>query len=89
MINFTIKEIGMKLAQVGKLQATPLCVYGSETVPKGAIPIKQFNRCIANAIFTLSFHKEINSIYIGNDALEGCCPGGQAWFGFKNFEPML
>ena len=89
MRNLTIKEIGMKLAQAGKLQASPLCVYGSETVPKGATPIKRFNRCIANAIFTLSFHKEINSIYIGNEALEGCCPGGRAWFGFKDFELML
>jgi len=89
MINFTIKEIGMKLTQAGRLQASPLCIYGSETLPKGSLPIKKFNRCIANAIFTLSAHKEISSIYIGYNALEGCCPGGQAWFGFKAFEPKL
>jgi hypothetical protein len=89
MINFTIKEIGIKLAQAGRLQSSPLCIFGSDTVPEKSILIKKINRCIANAIFTLSVHKEINSIYIGNNELEGCCPGGQSWFGFKIFEHNL
>jgi hypothetical protein len=89
MITFTIKEIGMKLAQAGRLQANPLCIYGADTIPERSIPIKKINRCIANAIFTLSVHKDIYSIYIGYNALEGCCPGGQAWFGYKSFEPKL
>ncbi len=89
MINFTIKEIGLKLVQAGRLKAGPLCIYGSESIPKKAIPIKKINRCIANAIFTLSINKKVNSIYIGNNVIEGCCPGGQAWFGYKSFEPKL
>ncbi len=89
MVNLTIKEIGVKLAQAGRLKASPLCVYSSDTVPDNAIPIKMINRCIANAIFSLSVNKNINAIYIGNNALEGCCPGGQAWFGYKTFLPML
>ncbi|MFX1496920.1 MAG: DUF169 domain-containing protein [Promethearchaeota archaeon] len=89
MMNFTIKEIGLKLVQAGKLQASPLCIYGSESFPENAVPINKINRCIAKAIFDLSISKEINSIYIGNDTLEGCCPGGQAWFGYKAFVPML
>jgi hypothetical protein len=89
MENLTIKEIGIKLTQAGKLKANPLCVYGSDTVPENIIPISNINRCIASAIFSLSIEKNISSVYIGNDALEGCCPGGQAWFGYKTFLPML
>lgn len=89
MEDFTIKEIGLKLVQAGKLQASPLCIYGSEIIPENAVPINRINRCLAKAIFDLSISKEINSIYIGNNALEGCCPGGQAWFGYKEFVPKL
>lgn len=89
MENLTIREIGFKLVQAGRLKETPLCIYGSETIPESAVPIKEINRCFANAIFTLSIHKNINSVYIGNGVLNGCCPGGQAWFGYKPFLPML
>lgn len=89
MENLSIKEIGIKLTQAGKLKLSPLCVYGSETVPENSIPVNKINRCIANAIFALSTDKNISSAYIGNDNLEGCCPGGQAWFGYKPFLPML
>ena len=89
MVNLTIREIGLKLSQAGRLKAAPLCIYGSETIPEGAVPIKDINRCIANSIFDLSVHKNINSVYIGKGVLDGCCPGGQAWFGYKPFLPML
>jgi hypothetical protein len=89
MTNLAINEIGIKLVKAGRLETAPLCVYGSKIVPKNAVPIKKVNRCIANAIFSLSIKKDTESIYIGNDALEGCCPGGQAWFGYKPFLPML
>ena len=89
MNGMIIKEIGSKLKKAGKLETNPLCIYGSERIPKNGIPIKDLNRCIAHAIFDLSINKEISSIYIGNDALEGCCPGGQAWFGYKSFIPQL
>jgi len=89
MVDLTIKEIGIKLAQAGMLKPSVLCVYGSETIPVDATPIKKINRCIANAIFTLSAQKNINTVFIGEDDLEGCCPGGQAWFGYKGFMPML
>lgn len=81
----SIKEIGENIVKAGKLETRPLCIYGSETVPNGAIPIRKINRCIAYGIFSLSVNSENHSIYIGDDVLEGCCPGGQAWFGFKNF----
>ncbi|MFX1457038.1 MAG: DUF169 domain-containing protein [Promethearchaeota archaeon] len=85
----SIIEIGKKLARAGMLTTSVLCIYGSDTVPVSGIPIKKMNRCIANAIFTLSSQEKINIVYIGEDNLEGCCPGGQAWFGYKIFMPML
>jgi hypothetical protein len=89
MVTLTIKEIGIKIAQAGMLKTSVLCVYGSETIPVNATPIKKINRCIARSIFTLSTQKNANTVYIGEDDLEGCCPGGQAWFGYKEFMPKL
>ncbi|MFW9875761.1 MAG: DUF169 domain-containing protein [Candidatus Thorarchaeota archaeon] len=89
MEKLTIKEVGIKLTRAGKLKASPLCVYGSETLPENTIPIYKINRCIANAIFMLSTDKDLSSVYIGNNILEWCCPGGQAWLGYKAFLPML
>jgi len=89
MVDLTTKEIGIKLAQAGMLKTSVLCVYGLEKAPANVTPIKKFNRCLANAIFTLSAQKNVSSVYIGEDDLEGYCPGGQAWFGYKDFMPML
>lgn len=89
MEKLTIKEIGIKLTQAGKLKTSPLCVFGSDTIPANATPIKKINRCIANAIFTLSVDKNLRAVYLGNESLEGCCPGGTAWLGYSSFFPML
>ncbi|KKN26228.1 hypothetical protein LCGC14_0876730 [marine sediment metagenome] len=89
MVDLTIKEIGIKLTQAGMLKTSVLCVYGSDTIPVNATPMRKINRCLANVIFTLSTQKIINKVYIGEDDLKGYCPGGQAWFGYKTFIPML
>jgi hypothetical protein len=89
MVNVSIKEIGLKLKLAGRLETTPLCIYGTEILPHKGVPIKDLNRCIANAIFILSNQNDFTTIYIGNNVLEGCCPGGQAWFGYKSFVPQL
>ncbi len=89
MDELNIKEIGIKLKMAGRLETTPLCIYGAEIIPKNAIPLVKINRCIAKAIFTLSISKEIDAIYLDKKTLEGCCPGGQAWFGYKSFIPQL
>lgn len=89
MIDLTIKEIGNKLSQAGMLKTNVLCIYGSEEVPVNATKIKKINQCIANVIFTLSVQKNINTVYIGENDLDGCCSGGQEWFGYKGFMPML
>ena len=54
MKDLTIKEIGRRLAQAGRLETRTLCTYGSDAVPENSIPIKKINRCLANAIFSLS-----------------------------------
>lgn len=89
MDNLTFKEIGIRLRKAGRLETSPLCIYGAESIPENAIPSCKIDRCIAKTIFTLASSKTINSIYLGQDDLEGCCPGGQAWFGYKNFLPHL
>jgi hypothetical protein len=89
MIGKVVKEIGSKLKVAGRLETNPLYIYGSETIPSNGVPIKDINRCIAHAIFDLSINNEIDSIYVGNGALEGCCPGGQAWLGYKSFHSQL
>ncbi|MHA1688301.1 MAG: DUF169 domain-containing protein [Promethearchaeota archaeon] len=89
MNNLNIKEIGFKLKTAGRLEATPLCIYGAENIPKNAIPLVKINRCIAKAIFTLFMSKKIDAIYLDKNTLEGCCPGGRAWFGYKPFMPQL
>ena len=89
MDDLTIKEIGIKLTHAGRLKTKILCVYGSNIVPDGAIHIKKLNRCLARAIFSLSTSNDVKSIYFGTDALNGCCPGGTAWFGYASFMPML
>ena len=88
-VDLTKREIGDRLTQAGRLRTFPLCIYGSDAYPNNALPMKKINRCLAHAIYSMSTNNKIKSIYIGNDVLKGCCPGGQAWFGFKDFMPML
>lgn len=33
-----VKEIGESLKRAGMLETTPLCVYGHESIPDGAVP---------------------------------------------------
>ncbi len=84
-----IKDIALNLKEAGRLTCSPLCIYGSEFIPKNSISITKINRCIASAIFTLSIDDNLESLYIGKNALEGCCPGGRAWFGYDSFLPQL
>ncbi|MFX1277098.1 MAG: DUF169 domain-containing protein [Promethearchaeota archaeon] len=89
MVNLSVKEIGIRLRKAGRLETFPLCVYGTKTVPENAVSSCKIDRCIAKSIFKLATTKNINSIYLGQETLEGCCPGGQAWFGYKPFLPQL
>jgi len=88
---FSVKELGFIIKKAGKLESNLLCVYGSDTIPNNSVPTKNLDGCFAHAVYKLAVDKsnDIISIYVGQETLKGCCPGGQAWFGFKGFPPML
>ncbi|MFB0562804.1 MAG: DUF169 domain-containing protein [Candidatus Lokiarchaeia archaeon] len=89
MSNLSIMEIGKRLSQAGRLKVRPLCVYGSEKIPNGAVPLNSINRCIARAIFNMAVNEDTSPLYIGNDILEECCPGGVTWLGFRSPSPWI
>jgi hypothetical protein len=89
MTEISIAEIGTRLIRAGKLDCRPICVYSSEKIPEKGLSLVSINRCIAKALFALAVDKEIPSLFIGEDTLEGCCPGGQGWFGFSKFAPFI
>jgi hypothetical protein len=88
MTNITIAEIGKRLERAGRLKAKPLCVCGAEEVPDDAEPIGNINRCVAEAMLLISL-KGGPAAYMGDEALGGCCPGGQSWLGFIPFPDKL
>jgi uncharacterized protein (DUF169 family) len=81
-MGISIRETGMKLAGAGMLTTRPLFVAAQETVPEHAVPITRVDRCIACAVSRAASGEKLPPLYIGVDALEGCCPGGQAWMGY-------
>jgi uncharacterized protein (DUF169 family) len=87
MQGLSISEVGSKLSQAGRLKTRPLCVYGSEKIPEGAIPSTSTNRCVARAILTLALREKTSPIYVAAWMRERCCSGGLAHFGFIEFDP--
>jgi hypothetical protein len=93
----SIIDINNGLVSAGRLAHQPVYVYGSSSVPKGAVQvssvIKQGHRCLAKALFKMSIYTDIPPIFLGKDALKGCCYGARSWLGFitfpKSMEEML
>lgn len=85
----SIAELGRKLANAGKLEMRPVCVYGADVVPCESIAAAKVNRCLSDAIFDLSLSKDHPPIYLGENMLEGVCPGGQSWLGYAPFNPHI
>jgi hypothetical protein len=81
-MTLTIPQIGTRLADAGRLTSRPLCISGSDTVPKGAVPAPSLDRCLAKAITTAAFNPDTPPLYLGHGVLEGCCPAGIAHTGF-------
>jgi hypothetical protein len=74
-------SIGAQLMGAGRLDRYPLFVYASDTIPENATHISKVDRCVAHAIFVIA--KEDGPIvYLGDEHLGGCCPGGQYWLGY-------
>ena len=83
------KELGRKLSLAGRLKSRPLCLYGSENVPDGGMPMTSVDRCIAKAMFAASACADLPPLYFGKGALAGCCPGGIGWTGYGRLAPAL
>src|SRR5512137_789532 len=72
----------------GRLKLRPLCVYGTDEIPQGAMPSYAIDRCIAKAVYTAALYAETPLLYV--DASQGqCCPGGMVWMGFNEPHPKL
>jgi len=83
-----VGDLGRKLVEAGRLKLRPLCVYGADEIPKGAIPSHTIDRCIAKAVYTSALFKDTPSLYI-KAGQNQCCPGGMVWMGFDEPHPML
>ncbi len=82
-------EIANSLTEAVNLDTAPLFIYGSDTIPSGAVSAVGINRCIAKTIFQLARDDEYDVIYLEKDEEMEICPGGQAWLGFKDFMSNL
>lgn len=59
----SLEELGKKLIKAGRLKLRPLCVYGTDEIPEGAIPSYEIDRCIAKAIYIpLSLKRRLHSM---------------------------
>ena len=87
--HLTVREIGSKLKQAGRLHSEPLCIYGTDTIPINSISSTEVNRCIAKTIFMLAADPMNSAIHITSDNKKKCCPGGQSWLGFQPFMSHL
>jgi hypothetical protein len=84
----TVPELGKKLAEAGRLKLRPLCVYGADVVPTGAVPSHAVDRCIAKAIYSSALYERTPPIYV-EATHEACCMGGRVWTGFSGPHPKL
>jgi uncharacterized protein (DUF169 family) len=83
-----VKELGKKLTEAGRLKIRPLCVYGTDEIPEGAVPSYNVEQCIAKAIYTSALFEETPPLYI-EAAHEQCCGGGLVWTGLGEPNPMM
>jgi hypothetical protein len=88
-VQMTAYEIAQNMIEAVGLEHPPLYVYGTNTLPPDAVSSVEVDRCIAKAIFGLAKENTRRAIFIEKDEGRRCCPGGQGWFGFKEFMPHL
>jgi hypothetical protein len=85
----SVRMIGKKIAEACRLSTEPLAVYGSESVPHGAVHLPVIHRCIAAAMVKMTMEKGISAFYLGSDAKTGCCPGGLSHTGYSVRPPSI
>lgn len=88
MLMLSVPDLGKKLAEAGRLKLRPLCVYGADAVPPGAVPSHAVDRCIAKAIYTSALHVQTPPVYV-EAGHEACCMGGRVWLGMIEPNPKL
>ena len=81
-MNGVFREIGRRLMEAFSLKASPLAIYGSETIPEGGVHLSAVSRCLAVAMYRIATERQVKTIYLGADRQEGCCPGGLTQMGF-------
>lgn len=77
-------RIGSRLMSAGRLEKHPLLVYASDTVPEEAVHISKIDRCVSHAMLAIA-KEEGPAVFLGEEHLGGCCPGGQYWLGYVPF----
>jgi len=76
------RGIGQRLAAAFRLETRPLAVYGSETLPPGAVPLSDVNRCFAVSLYRMATSRDVSALYVSAETREGCCPGGLSHVGY-------
>ena len=89
MKDMTATEIGKRLVEAFQLNCRPVCVFGTDNIAEGKVPLGKVDRCVARAIFALSAKKDTPAFYFGKEAREGVCGGGQGWLGLMQTPPKL
>ncbi len=78
---------------MGRLEYRPICVYGTDETPKGAYQVSSVitagHRCLAKALLKMAINEDVPPIYIGKDALSGCCFGAASSLGFTPFPKAM
>lgn len=88
MLN-TVNQIGKALKRAGRLETTPLCIYGQNDVPKDAESLVSIDPCAAKALLIAATRKT-PPLYLGRDGLKGVCMGGITWLGFaRKISPYI
>lgn len=84
----SLEELGKKLTEAGRLKLRPLCVYGTDEIPEGAVPSYTVDRCVAKAAYISAFFEETPPLYV-EAGHEQCCIGGMVWMGLAEPHPKL
>lgn len=84
----SVDELGKKLTEAGRLKLRPLCVYGTNEIPEGAVPSHTVDRCVAKAVYTSALFEETPPLYV-EAAHDQCCAGGLVWMGLAQAHPKL
>jgi hypothetical protein len=84
----SVAEMGRMLKEAAFLDARPLCVFESRSIPPGSQPFGQIDRCLAKAAYLCALG-ETGSLHLGQDAKGGICPGGQFWTGLADMSEGL